>query len=251
MWWKLFKTKSPIKKRLLSVIPEGATWPWQLLLKYPQYVSGIVVSGASHGWGGPVAHQILLAFSKAKSRFMPLNFIMRKIVIPFSVPKLPEESYKNYVEPMCNYSAFNFETFPQWVKVFNDNDWKFFLQSIPATCPVLFLNGESDWLSCREQNKYVTLPPNAKLQMVKGAGHTIVWSHPKEYSEAVRDFYQNECSHVVAATYASPDMKLQVLIAPTCEREFINDHNAIAQSQEMHNEDNNKSNSKIELANVK
>jgi pimeloyl-ACP methyl ester carboxylesterase len=54
--------------------------------------------------------------------------------------------------------------------------------------PVLILNGERDMLFRIGELSFLTAPPDARLQLVRGAGHVANLEEPDAYNRAIRSF---------------------------------------------------------------
>jgi pimeloyl-ACP methyl ester carboxylesterase len=93
--------------------------------------------------------------------------------------------------------------YPDWVNHIGARDhyWRGYADALRAArrvhwheCltayerPVLVLNGELDKPHVRAQQELVAQAPNARAQVITGAGHLANLDRPEEYTEAVRAF---------------------------------------------------------------
>jgi pimeloyl-ACP methyl ester carboxylesterase len=146
--------------------------------EHPTRVAGLVLSGCSIEFGA-ARNRLIAASSALVLRVWPPRHQQQMQFKAF------RKSYPDWAEEMVA-AGYHRRGYIEGLRAATKRRWH--EQLIAFSRPVLVLNGERDRMSGREQDRFVAHVPNARLQVIQGAGHLANLDQPVAFNAAVRDF---------------------------------------------------------------
>lgn len=171
----------------------GGTSALDAALDHPDRVGGLVISGCGASdqyWQSPFAvdllkRQLQAAFRRDTDGYVEM-YLRLWVDGPHRAPHQVDPSIRDSCRAMAMHTATHHARPDPVLPGRADRPW----DRLPTVdCPLLALVGELDCVDVREMiERVVSTVPNAKLEVVPGAGHMINMERPDRFNRAVREF---------------------------------------------------------------
>lgn len=149
--------------------------------QHPEHVAGLVISGASMNFHGPVGVWTRLVGNLMPRLFSPAY--LRRMGEQSIVKKWPADTVSALLQGGI-YPAGAFQSFRE----LPDYDFKAIIKRLEV--PILILNGEKDQPNRKQENEFLQAAPHAKLEIIDGAGHACAIEKPEAFNQALLNFAQ-------------------------------------------------------------
>lgn len=166
-----------------------------MVQRYPARVKKLVLSSTGP-LSAPRLQQVVLMLILAIAPVLPgriiKNIYKKSISQILSVPESQRDFWQEYLDQIFEERLSkadilsHFRTGKDTLKKYGYDR----AGAIPWQGEVLAIGGENDPVSTEtDRNKIVAFYPNARLEIVSGAGHDIVLSKPNEYVASIQAFF--------------------------------------------------------------
>lgn len=149
--------------------------------RFPKKIAGLVISGASMNFTGPVGWwtklvgSLMLRMDEQKMRVQAEKSMRNKWPKEFSEPIIAAGVF-----PRGAFQAF---------RVMPGIDFRAMLSEINA--PVLILNGELDKSNRKGEASFAKAAPNARVAVIPGAGHACSIEQPEKFNAELLRFLES------------------------------------------------------------
>lgn len=175
------RESGPYERVVLVGISLGGYVATMAARRFPKKVAGLVITGASMNFAGPVGlwtklvGSLMLRMNPEKMRAQAEKSIRAQWPVEVSEPIIAAGLY-----PRGTFQAF---------RELPGIDFRAMLAEIDA--PVLIINGELDKSNRKGEASFAQAAPNARVAVIPGAGHACCIEQPEQYNSELLRFLES------------------------------------------------------------
>jgi pimeloyl-ACP methyl ester carboxylesterase len=171
-------------RALVAGLSLGGYIAMELARRWPELVSGLVLSGCSLNFDG-----LLGSYLKFASRLMERGWIkLGREKSEARVRRMFPPALADVAEEQIRAGVYPEALAPSYIEMAH-RDFSALLAEFPG--PSLILNGERDASTRKGEAKFLAAARQGRVQTVLNAGHACNLDQPEKYNQAVREFAQS------------------------------------------------------------
>lgn len=178
-----------IERTLICAHSMGGPVAQCMAARRPERVKALILAETNYGFEDMPFMRVVVAASKPIVKLMGVPRLVDMAIRQFMVQgaEIDEVFWAAYAPQIANPANF-------W-NIWDANDKFKGKEQLPRIqCPTLVMIAEKNRVTHKMGHHMAATIPNARLVMIKNAGHGLNWDNPQDFNAAVIEFFQKTLS---------------------------------------------------------